>query len=247
MISKYESILQESLPSDILQLLKLVYDKTHRVKKIQEMIDKFVTPSHHEYKKCCFLLSKYEQTGTLEYLLKLYTLETPFYRQLKDNNIFPLLSAVLADAPQLKTRHYKGLVYRGVLMTKQDVNNYRWALRTNESLILTTTFSSTSLNRDVAESFTSAEAPSDKIKVLMVCDFPTICEKGINLNAIADHQLSCISEYENEAEVLILPWTSFRVKTIEVDEQFTTILLENVCVESYSLYNATKSVLDIVY
>ncbi|CAF2835275.1 unnamed protein product [Rotaria sp. Silwood2] len=240
-IFNYESILKEAWPADMIQLTKLLCDRAYRVKEIQKTIEKFVTPSHSEYNKCCTLLSKYEQTGILEHLLKLYTLETPFYRQLKEDYIDSLLSAIAMDDSQLKKRYYKGQVYRGVLMTKQDVNNYRWALKTIGSLILTTTFSSTSLHRDVAENFTSLEGTSDKIRVLTICDFPTVCQKAINLNAIPNHQLSCISEYENEAGVLILPGTPFRVKNVEGDEQFTTILLENVCIESYSLYDTTKS------
>ena len=52
------------------------------VKALQRFIDKHVTPSHSQYKKASELVSKYAKTKNVEHLLRLYSLDTPFYKNL---------------------------------------------------------------------------------------------------------------------------------------------------------------------
>jgi hypothetical protein len=60
------------------------------------------------------------------------------------------------------------------------------------------------------------------------------CDTAIQLYAISD-KLPCLSDFENEREVLLLPNTLFYVKRIDNngDQQYTTIWLEHVPPEKH--------------
>ncbi|CAF3411741.1 unnamed protein product [Rotaria sp. Silwood2] len=58
------------------------YNEKLAVEGMQRLIDNHVTSSHPEYQKACDLLSKYDKSKQVKYLLRLYSLETPFYRHL---------------------------------------------------------------------------------------------------------------------------------------------------------------------
>ncbi len=128
-------------------------------------------------------------------------------------------------------------------MTRHELNEYRWALRHKDSVLSLLTFSSTSIVRDVAERFSSNSLPSsDKISALLVFYFPQPCNTAINLSEIPEYQLPCISNYENEKEVLISPRTFFKVTEIEIDrsDERCTIYLENLCSGQQTIFKALK-------
>jgi hypothetical protein len=52
----------------------------------------------------------------------------------------------------------------------------------------------------------------------MAFEFPELCPTAINLNKISE-QLPALSEFEDEAEVLLLPFTLFKVKDIFTDPE----------------------------
>ncbi len=146
----------------------------------------------------------------------------------------------------LKQRYYQGYSYRGVQLTRHALNEYRWALRHKPSVLSLLTFASTSIVPDVAERFSAKSSPSpDKINALLVFYFPQPCDTAINLSAIPEYQLPCISNYENEKEVLIGPRTFFRVIKIETDQsnERCTIYLENLCGERKTVFKAVKVLL----
>lgn len=219
-----------------------VKSEKFREEALQKVLDEHVTPAHPEYKHCCHLLQEYVQHGTIESLLRLYTLETPFYRallRLSNPLGFPLFIH-LAD---LKQRYYQGYCYRGVQLTRHELNEYYWALRHKDSVLSVLTFSSTSIERDIAEQFSTSITPtSNKIRALLIFYFPQLCDTAINLSAIPEHQLPCISNYENEKEVLVGPRTFFRVTEIEEHkngEQYT-IHLENLPGRQKTVLTALK-------
>jgi hypothetical protein len=143
----------------------------------------------------------------------------------------------------LKQRYYQGHSYRGVHLTRHAFNEYRWALRHKDSVLSLLTFASTSIVQDVAERFSANSLPSsDKINALLVFYFPQPCDTAINLSEIPEYQLPCISNYENEKEVLIGPRTFFRVTEIGTDQsnERCTIYLENLCGERQTVFKAVK-------
>jgi hypothetical protein len=210
------------------------YENEKSVKDfLQRLVDEHVTPHHPQYNKACELLTKFAQTKRIEPLLRLYTLETPLYRQLPNESDAWLLPLICHFA-NLKSRFFQGTSYRGLSITHQQLKCYQWAHKKSSSIIKTNTFCSTSIDRDVAEGFSTLSSNVDKISVLMIFEFPDPCDTAIQLYAISD-KLPCLSDFENEKEVLLLPNTLFYVKRIENigDQQYTTIWLEHVPPEKH--------------
>ncbi|CAF1547245.1 unnamed protein product, partial [Rotaria sordida] len=219
-----------------------VTSEKFRQESLQKFLDEYVTSNHPDYQHCCHLLNEYIQQGTIESLLKLYTLETPFYRKLLLSPS-PLKFPLLMHLSDLKQRYYQGYSYRGVQLTQYELNEYRWALKNKDSVLSLLTFASTSINRNVAEQFSAKSSlSSDKISVLLIFHFSQPCDTAINLSKIPIYQLPCISNFENEQEVLISPRTFFKVTDIEIDQPYEqyTIYLENVCGEQQTMLKALK-------
>ncbi|CAF4844179.1 unnamed protein product [Rotaria sp. Silwood1] len=209
---------------------------------LKKLLDEYVTPDHPEYKHCCFLLNQYIQQGTIESLLTLYSLETPFYQQFWTNTN-PLAFPLFMRLSDLKQRHFQGNSYRGINMMHDELNEYRWALKTKDSVISTATFASTSIIRSVAEDFAAqASLSPDKINVLLIFHFPQPCDTAINLSKLPEYGLPCISNFENEYEVLVGPRTFFKVKKIEINVSNGQhiIYLENLCGEQKSILSTMK-------
>ncbi|CAF0835120.1 unnamed protein product [Rotaria sordida] len=223
-----------------------VTSERFRHEALQKVLNEDVTANHPYYKHCCHLLNKYIQEGTIESLLKLYTLEAPFYHSLLKRSS-PLGFPFFMHLSDLKQRYYQGYSYRGVQLTRHELNEYRWALKNKDSVLSAYTFASTSINRDVAEKFaakpsSSSSSSSDKISVLLIFHFPQPCDTAINLSEIPEYQLPCISNYENEKEVLVGPRTFFKVTEIEIDrfnEQYM-IYLEYMRGEQQTILKALK-------
>ena len=219
-----------------------VTSEKFRHEALRKVLDEHVTPSHPDYKHCCHLLNEYIEHGTIESLLSLYTLETPFYKQLAILSS-PLGFPFFIHLSDLKQRYYQGYCYRGVRLGQHELKEYCWALKHKESVLSPFTFSSASIEREVAEEYSiNPWSSSDKISTLLIFYFPQPCDTAINLSKIPEHQLPCISNYEDEKEVLIGPRTFFRVMEIETNQsnQRCTIHLENLCGEQQSVSKALK-------
>ncbi|CAF1584628.1 unnamed protein product [Rotaria sp. Silwood1] len=235
--------------NDYENLMGYLTNRLYRVNEIRKIIDNVVSKEHDQYDRCCNLLLKYSRDGDVESLLRLYSLETPFYHALR-NNIAPLKWPLFLNLSDLKHRYFQGQCYRGILMTNDDLRSYHWAFNNKGSYIRTNTFSSTSTDRKIAESFHEISLLStDRISVLMHYHFPKPCDQAIYLGSINKSHLPCISEYENESEVLILPRTLFIIENIYdvtiIDEeqqqkQYTVIYLENVLHAKESLLSSLK-------
>jgi hypothetical protein len=97
----------------------------------------------------------------------------------------------------------KGTVYRGMSLTnKKLVDNY-----TEGATIITTTLLSTSTDPEVAEFFL-ASAPEDAISVFCIYNIN-------NTNRRTALDLSNVSVYRNEKEILILRYVPFTIKSVE--------------------------------
>ncbi|CAF3593112.1 unnamed protein product [Rotaria socialis] len=225
---------------------KYVTSKKYRHDALKKVLDEHVPINHPDYQQCCELLKEYIQQGTIESLFTLYTMDTPFYRQssmLSNTLGFPFFFH-LAD---LKQRYYQGYSYRGTRLTRDKLNEYRWALKNKDSILSPLTFASTSMVRDVAEDFADkpSSSSSDKIRTIFIYHFPQPCDTAINLSEIPEYKLPCISFFKNEQEILVGPRTYFKVTKIEPDqckEQYT-IYLENLCGEQKTVLQAIKILL----
>lgn len=191
------------------------------------------------------LFAKYENNDeSIDRLIHLYTLETEFYRLLK-NDCLPLAIPLFIHLNELKSRFFQGRVYRGMRMSNEQIHLYHQAAsKTNEILFQTRSFSSTSMNRSIAEQFAfwKNEKSDQNISVLFIFDFPQICDQALNLSRISVDQ-PALSEYENEQEVLILPWTLFevtRVRRASNDEDLTTIHFTNRIIPKKRLLSTFK-------
>lgn len=196
---------------------------------LQKLIDTSITSTHPEYEEACDLVSKYKETKNPGHLLRLYSLETPFYHDLgSTDNRDHLLGLLMYGLSTLKGRSFRGRTYRGLSMTRKDFIVYELALKKKGSIIWTRTFCSTSVDEAIARRFIPTSF-SENRSVLMVFDFPKPCDMAIQLYALSD-KLPCISNFEDEREVLVLPMTMFHVVNItneNCSNQYT-IHLENV-------------------
>ncbi|CAF1324257.1 unnamed protein product [Didymodactylos carnosus] len=206
---------------------------------LKEIVDREVAKNDDsEWEKANDLLNRFinHNDHSIEHLFHLYTLETRFYRVLKNDSI-PLAIPIYTKLPKLKERYFQGQSYRGACMTVSDLEAYEWAVQHPGSLLQTTNFSSTSLNRQIAEEFiATSEKNTNKRTVVFIFHFPKKCDQAINLGKISD-KLPCLSEYEDEAEVLVLPWTLFEVKSVYKNDENDTcsIYLRNVLIPHKSL------------
>jgi hypothetical protein len=219
--------------------------------RLQEIIDKEITANKHpQSQKANELLNKFindSDNKSIQHLIRLYTLETKFYSSLKQNPM-PLALPVYMSSETLKNRHFQGQSYRGAKMDDDDIASYQWAVNNPGSLLQTRHFSSTSLNRSIAEEFAiginKAGRNAGQNSVLFIFNFPTKCEQAINLCRISNEQ-ACLSEFEDEDEVLILPWTLFRIDSVEKESSSSsyTIYLTNVVLPRKSILSSLKWIL----
>lgn len=199
----------------------LPFDEAER--EIEKAIDKYIPSNNLNYNKARKCFSTFKKTKQVEELIRLYTLETPFYKNMdaKEAIIVPILLKIYC----LETRAYQGLSFRGLYMTKEDFQSYKWAWKDKERLIVVKHLCSSSVEKEMAQMFCASQS-GEKMKVLMVFKFPKLCSLAIQLYAVQD-KFPNISEFE-EDEVLILPMVMFRVTNIEEAPDMSTIYLENV-------------------
>ncbi|CAF4219581.1 unnamed protein product, partial [Adineta steineri] len=152
---------------------------------------------------------KYKQTKNIEYLLKIYTFESAVYKALQQEmNAYTTI--IFLNLKKLINRTYKGTTYRGAQMTQMDIDAYKWAEKSQDYILETRLFQSTSITDDVAKIFGETDPTSDKFGVLFIYIFDEKCPTAINLQGI--------SHFEDEEEILLLPFTLFKVEKIVFDK-----------------------------
>ncbi|CAF1184365.1 unnamed protein product [Didymodactylos carnosus] len=199
------------------QLLTALYQSNYPTRKLVQIImekrfaEQFINLVETKEKK-------------IEKLLQLYTLNSCLPELLHDDPT-TLTALVYLHLKELKLGAFQGVTFRGVTMNDEDLNIYHWA-QENNGIIEIKVLSSTSLSEEVARHFVT---PSDRRhKVLMQLIFPIHCYTAINLNCIAD-KLPTISRYPEELEVLVLPFTLFRVECVQRDrDNYWRMILKNV-------------------
>ena len=219
--------------------------------KLQKIIEEEVTAKKHpQTRKANDLLNKFlsdSDNRCAEHLIRLYTMETKFYHALKQNPI-PLALPLYMASQTMKMRYFQGKSYRGAKINDDDIAMYQWAVENPGSLLQTRHFSSTSLIRSVADEFLASvteEKDGNRRKpALFIFNFPKKCDQTINLCRISiEHP--CLSEFDNEAEVLILPWTLFQVDSVmkETSSSPYIISLTNVLLPHKNILSSLKWIL----
>jgi hypothetical protein len=208
---------------------------------LQELVEQqIIATNHQESPKANNLLKKFLHRGKhhVDHLIKLYTLETPFYGALRDDNS-AFTSVMYLHLNEYRDRTFKGRSYRGASMTDNDIAAYKWAKENGSRVLETCIIQSTSVKEDVAKDFAQKYTKVDKHKVLFIFDFPEKCETAIALSQL-NEKLRSLSDFEDEAEVLVLPYTLFKVTDMKIYQQtdWCHIFLTNVPVPDKSVRHA---------
>ena len=107
-------------------------------------------------------------------------------------------------------------------MNQSDLDAYRWASQKKESwsthILETRILQSTSRKKSVALSFLRGQHGSDRFSVLIEFEFPDHCPTAITLSKLSE-QLPCLSEFEDEDEVLLLPFTLFTLRDFKENDK----------------------------
>ncbi|CAM2712421.1 unnamed protein product [Rotaria socialis] len=206
----------------------------HRVRDIlaphakRTDIDKLITDARRNYiekeltKKTDILsigdlFDKAANKKDPKFLLQAYTAETEFYRvlnvnlaqaqldesgsvTLQINKYCSWIVGIIAHHPCLDRFNFSGKCYRGMSINKSDLEKYKEGTR-----ILTKSFLSSSKDRDVATNFADTSASNDKISVLCIYDVR---------NRRSALHLAEISMFPDEKEVLIMPYTAFKIMEV---------------------------------
>ncbi|CAF4246062.1 unnamed protein product, partial [Adineta steineri] len=114
-------------------------------------------------------------------------------------------TGIIARHPKLETLSYTGVVFRGMMITNDDLKQYKIGTR-----ILTKTFSSTSKQLNMALTFLDYNIDAnDRLSV--------ICRYEIR-NQRTALNIEDISLFKEEREVLILPYSAFKIINIKFDK-----------------------------
>ena len=201
------------------------------------MLKKTVPADHLEYDRSKALFEKFRTEQSVDELVRLYTLETPLYNALQ-RNVDSFAIELYSCFSSLQERAFKGgKTHRGLTMSNDSINAYRWAAKNSGRMIEIKTMTSTSLLEQVAIKFVLKESVDGKNthRVLCILEFPRVCYTAIDLNVG-----KCLSAYPQEKEILLLPGTLFEVREVTKDDKsgWYTIRLENVPVPHKVLMKA---------
>ena len=167
--------------------------------------------------KLCFNKAIHEQD--LVHLLRAYIAETGFYSVLNthlkkiqldnltnDENLgVAYYTGIIAHHPRFETFSFTGTVFRGMIMTTDDLKQHEIGTR-----LLTQTFSSASKQRNVVFDFL-AGVDHSKDQLTTMCTYEIRNQR----TALDIHQISL---FECEEEVLLLPYSAFKIMDIQIDK-----------------------------
>ncbi|CAF2838300.1 unnamed protein product [Rotaria sp. Silwood2] len=153
---------------------------------------------------------------------------------------------IYSQLETLKDRFFQVQSYRSLSMTNKNIDEYKWALHNRGTLIEIKTLSSTSVNPKVAYKFASGQKTNNTYRHRVICEFhfDHRCSTAIDLRRNPDKYLLCLSAYENEAKILVLPGTLFEVRDVHQakDTGRYTIILQNIHVPLNIIMEAFKEV-----
>jgi hypothetical protein len=184
---------------------------------------------------------KYLQNKNIKNLIHLYTLND-IYKAIRSRSD-AYITLVYLHLASISKRAYQGISYRGVKMSIFEVSRYYYAMKNANCIIETRNFASTSKRKEVSLLFSAhGEALDNNLhSILFIFEFPTRCKTAIDLARISEN-LPPISQYADEEEVLILPYTLFKVLNVfeATENEPFSIYLQNVPVPDQSLISFLK-------
>ncbi|CAF1408451.1 unnamed protein product [Adineta steineri] len=182
------------------------------------------------------LYAQFLNKNSVKSLLTLYSLQTPLFGTLQSNaDAYTVLLYLHLD--ELSDLAYRGrLTYRGMIMSFDDLRAYQWA-HEHAAIIETRTFQSTSKDRAVAFAFSDLPPGyNNQLSVIVRYKFTQICPTAIDIHNE--------SHFTPEDEVLLLPFTLFRVTSIKErssDEVLRyEITMQNIPVTPNSLWASSR-------
>jgi hypothetical protein len=157
------------------------------------------------------------------WIIKAYTAETDFYKALNTEiacgaaqyqNERRYIIALLWHHPKLDEMAYTGASYRVMQINPKDLQKYQM-----NCCLMTKSFLSSSIDRSLAELFLLRKEESSEQTIRTKNDGTFIklwvmCVYNIKHRRTALH-IENISQYTNEGEILIMPYTVFKVKRID--------------------------------
>ncbi|CAF2363840.1 unnamed protein product [Rotaria sp. Silwood2] len=138
------------------------------------------------------------------------------------------ITSILLHHPNFQKLNFKGRVYRGIVASKSALCHYKVG-----SCIITTTFLSTSKDPEVAQIFCD-KAVRNPTTDSLFCTYEIVNEDRTALD------ISTISEFEDEDEVLILPYSAFLITKIEQGQETRNIYLKELCLTHMFDSNGSK-------
>jgi hypothetical protein len=194
-------------PAVIKKLLKLRTEREGQ-ESLELLLQKCIEKAPSKREKIMGEYQKYKQTKRIDSLLTIYTLDTPIYVELQmETSAYATLLFLHLD--ELSNRAFLGQTYRGAGMTENDIKAYKWAQNCKDYLLETRTFQSTSKCKAVAEAFSDLGPGSTKTSVILTYIFKEKCSTAIDLNGLTN--------FDDEEEVLLFPFTTFKVESIIYD------------------------------
>ena len=200
----------------------------------QGLIATNISISHTEYQLVQRLYQQFTSKRSIEPLLKIYALDTPLVKALQVNaDAFAVLTYL--HLQEVSQRAFCGITYRGMNISPSDFEAYKWA-HTRAAILQTRIFQSTSKDAIVAYRFGDYPMNNDRLSIIMCFDFTEPCPSAIDLDGI--------SKFHNEREVLLLPFSLFRVASINEimfeEHPYQKITMKNVIVPPITLWAASR-------
>jgi hypothetical protein len=174
--------------------------------RLRDIIQRRFQSNSHIYEDAIACLNNRDITS----LINLYTRHQRFYSDLKEDGvIFTATIIMTLKSSTIQNYKFHGTTYRGTSMTDFDLDIYRWVWKRPNSVLEINTFTSTTTDEKVAEVFAETDDPN-KYSVLFTHDFPVDCDTAINIRFLSKHA--------DEAEILLLPFTLFKVTNISFEK-----------------------------
>ena len=169
----------------------------------------------------------------IKYWLRAYTLETKFYKNMNSDlmkeNIQYYIPYIKLLYFGLKQNNfdfsYTRNLYRGALIEKKEIENLinhkKYKFSKFPCLIYNKAFMSFSLDKDVAMGFMLSKIPTEKqVRVLYILESGQIIDKNATNADLTD-----ISFFENEKEILLFPFSIYEISAVKKEENYYIINL----------------------
>ncbi|CAF2102786.1 unnamed protein product [Rotaria magnacalcarata] len=228
-------------------IIKSLYDnamRENRINKMFENIEKnYVNKGVTNISGIEIIRRYFRQAAdelNAKWIITAYTAETDFYRILNTEIAVGAtqyqserryIIALISHHDSLEEYAFIGTAYRVMQINKDDMQKYQI-----DSLLMTKSFLSSSIDRKVVEllscrqvTATQSEnnvSPRCKVDGTIIKTW-VICKYQIKHRRTALY-IEDVSQYANEAEILIMPYSVFKVKKIEQVQYSYTENVENV-------------------